>query len=269
MKNLFRFLGLACLMGYLFTGLYVAAEEKNPTTAKQPSDAPVTTPKAQVYLGLAVSSLPAALTSQLPDTLGEGRGVLVIEVSPDSPAAKAGIKAHDVLVNYDEQKLFSPEQLIKLVRGDKPGREVTISLIRKGEAESVKVKLGERTAATEPPSETAAQQKSSRFPSSWLRGSGQRGKASSEASAPSWNSFDSMTLKKLDKDRFHASIKHTDKQGKLQTHEFEGTRDEIRKKVEADEDLTPEERTHLLRSLNLGDPGIPLWIFPDESDLDF
>lgn len=31
----------------------------------------------------------------------------------------------------------------------------------------------------------------------------------------------------------------------------------------------PEERTHLLRSLNLNGPNIPVWIIPDEFDLDF
>jgi hypothetical protein len=86
---------------------------------------------------------------------------------------------------------------------------------------------------------------------------------------PEWGNFDSMTLQKLDKNRFHASIRHTDRQGKMRTHEFEGTLDEIKQKIEADDDMTPSERSHLLRSLNLHTPpAIPLNAFPDENSTD-
>ena len=43
-------------------------------------------------------------------------------VDPGSPADKAGLKSHDILVRYDNQKLFSPQQLTKLVWADQPGR---------------------------------------------------------------------------------------------------------------------------------------------------
>ena len=46
--------------------------------------------------------------------LPKGQGVLVVQVTPDTPAAKAGLRPRDILVNYDDQKLYSPEQLIKL-----------------------------------------------------------------------------------------------------------------------------------------------------------
>lgn len=247
-----------------------AQKDEGRKDIEKSSKAPASTERQTAFLGVIVDELHPAILSHLPELVSGEQGVLVRAVSADSPAVKGGIKAHDVLTTYDDQKLFSPEQVIKLVRSDKPGREVALGLIRKGHAQVVKVKLGERLAvAAEQHPEEFTQQKTSRFAVPWLHGWGQPGKSSSESGPPNWNSFDSMTLKKLDKDRFHASIKHTDKQGKLQTHEFEGTRDEIRKKIEADEDLTPDERTHLLRSLNLGGPRIPLWIFPDDPDFDF
>jgi serine protease Do len=228
--------------------------------------APAGAERHTAFLGVAIDEVHPAIASHLPDIESDEQGVLVREVSEDSPAARSGIKKHDILKTYDDQKLFSPEQLLKLVRSDKPGREVTLGLIRKGKTETVKVKLGEHTI-------TAAQQKledsAPRSLASWLRTWGQRGMPGSEAGRPNWNSFDSMTLKKLDKDRFHASIKHTDKQGKMQTHEFEGTRGEIHKKIEADSDLTPEERTHLLRSLGLEGPSIPFRFFLEEPEFDF
>ncbi|MEZ6081498.1 MAG: PDZ domain-containing protein [Pirellulaceae bacterium] len=56
------------------------------------------------------------LTSHLPEVSGEGRGVLVADVMDDSPVAKAGLRKHDVLVRYDDQDLYSPEQLVKRVQ---------------------------------------------------------------------------------------------------------------------------------------------------------
>ena len=78
-----------------------------------------------------------------------------------------------------------------------------------------------------------------------------------------------MTLKKLDDNRFHATIQNTDKSGKLHKREFEGTREQIQKQIMEDKDLTPMERAHLLRGLNMEPPGVPVWIIPDEASLDF
>jgi S1-C subfamily serine protease len=42
----------------------------------------------QATLGIGVEPLPSVLTSHLPEVIGEGRGVLVADVTDDSPAAK-------------------------------------------------------------------------------------------------------------------------------------------------------------------------------------
>ena len=60
-----------------------------------------------------------------------------------------------------------------------------------------------------------------------------------------------MTLKKLDNDKFRAEIQYLDKDQKLQKHSFEGTRDEIHKAILNEKDLKPNEREHLLRSMNM------------------
>ena len=72
--------------------------------------------KMQAYLGVGVESLPTALTSQMPSVLSEGCGVLVADVAAGSPAEKAGLKQNDILISYDDQRLYSPEQFVKLVR---------------------------------------------------------------------------------------------------------------------------------------------------------
>lgn len=270
LRGLWLIVSLVVAVG-LYGSLRLGAAQDSPgkganTSPKSAASAERHTP----LLGVMVDDLDSAIASHLPGVVPGEQGVLVREVSDGSPAAKGGIKTHDILTTYDDQKLFSPEQLFKLVRGDKPGREVTLGLIREGKPTTVKVTLAERAvAAADQRPEPSAQNNAPRLSVPWLRGRGQRGLPDSAGTRPGWKDFDSMTLKKLDKDRFHASIKHTDPQGKLQTHEFEGTRDEIHKKIEADEDLTPAERAHLLRSLDLGGPVIPFWIFPEEPVLDF
>ena len=52
----------------------------------------------EASLGIAVSSMPEVLTSHLGEVIGDGRGVLVAEVMQGSPAEKAGLKKHDILV---------------------------------------------------------------------------------------------------------------------------------------------------------------------------
>lgn len=224
-------------------------------------------PTSTAFLGIAVEDVPPSLVSHLGGLVPEGQGVLVVAVGKDSPSEKAGIHVHDVLLTYDDQKLVTAEQLIKLVRHDKPNREVKLSLVRGGKPESVMLTLGERTVTS--PLGTAVPTEPSTQRRPWFWGWLPRSNHRVERIPTEWNNFDSMTIRKLDADRYHASIKHTDKNGKMQTHEFEGTRDEIHKKIESDEDMTPQERAHLLRSLDLGIGIEPLWLVPDGYEIDF
>lgn len=226
-------------------------DKKSNDTAKQ------TTKELRpaAYLGILVEELPPAVASQLPAVVSPEQGVLVADVIPDSPAAKAGIKPHDILLSYDNQKLFAAEQLIKLVHVDKPGRKVNLELVRAGKLQSDLVTLAERHDQGHVATPPASSWRSPRFP--WAR------RSPAPVEQPGWGSFDSMTLKKLDDKRFHASIQHTDKSGKLQKHEFEGTADEIHKQIMSDKDMLPNERAHLLRGLDLETRGRSVFWIPE------
>ena len=71
------------------------------------------------------------------------RGALVGGATPgsDSPAAKAGIEAGDVIVAIDGQQVDRVAQLQRLVRSHKPGDVVTVDVMRFGSKRSFKVKL--------------------------------------------------------------------------------------------------------------------------------
>ena len=86
--------------------------------------------KDRTWLGVGVEEASEALMDQL--GLDAGVGLVVTQVSADSPAAKAGLKKNDLLVELAGQSLVHPAQLRKLVQARKPGDEVKLVLYRGG-----------------------------------------------------------------------------------------------------------------------------------------
>ncbi|MCR4439654.1 MAG: PDZ domain-containing protein [bacterium] len=72
----------------------------------------------------------------------EGKGVLVIEVVPNSPADKAGLKEDDVIVRMNGREVEDPDDLIDAVRAQKPGDKVKVEYVREGKRREVEVTLG-------------------------------------------------------------------------------------------------------------------------------
>jgi hypothetical protein len=227
---------------------------------------PSTRGGGNAYLGLIIEDLHPAMASHVPGIGSNGQGVLVQQVSPDSPAGKAGIKEHDILLTYGDQKLFNHEQLLRLVSGDQPGTEVEIRLIREGKQETLKLRLEGRPANWIAPG--FLEERPPRPPRfGWRRGQPRFGPAVNMRA--SWNHIDSISIKRLEKNRFHAALTHVNNEGKLEKHEYEGTREELRKLIDADDNLKANERYHLLRSLDIGDHPNPWLLFPDDDSSSF
>jgi serine protease Do len=74
------------------------------------------------------------------------RGVVVMDVEPDGPAAKAGLKENDVITQYDGQVVEGTVQFRRLVRETPTGRTVALVISRNGVTQNVSVELGERSA---------------------------------------------------------------------------------------------------------------------------
>ncbi len=86
-----------------------------------------------------------SLTPQLREYFGvdEEIGVLVSEVAEDSPAEKSGIKAGDVIVEVEDETIYSKSDLAEVVRDFDPGDEIKIEFVRDRDEESIRVELGE------------------------------------------------------------------------------------------------------------------------------
>jgi serine protease Do len=94
------------------------------------------------YLGVQIGSLDDKMARQfkLPDT----SGALVQDVTPDSPADKAGIKVGDVIRQLDGQKVEGSAELTASITSMNPGMTVNLEVFRDGKPMNVKVTLGER-----------------------------------------------------------------------------------------------------------------------------
>lgn len=68
-------------------------------------------------------------------------GVYVVDLVPDGPADKAGIKQGDVIVKFDGNRVTTPMEINNLQKNKKAGDQVEIEFVRKREIKSTTVSL--------------------------------------------------------------------------------------------------------------------------------
>lgn len=96
-------------------------------------------------IGVSCEPVGAAMTSQL--RLASGTGLLVVNVDPESPAGKAGIELHDILLYGDQEELTNLQTLIEAVqKAGKDSKSLSFTLLRGGKEKSIDVKPTERPA---------------------------------------------------------------------------------------------------------------------------
>lgn len=80
------------------------------------------------------------LTKQLADYFGitGGKGVLVTSVTDDGPAAKAGVRAGDVITAVDGEAIDSPGDISRVISRKKEG-DVTLTVIRNKAQQTIRV----------------------------------------------------------------------------------------------------------------------------------
>jgi len=92
------------------------------------------------YLGVVTRPTDETLRTQF--DLGEG-GVVVQHVVNDSPAAKAGLKPHDVITKVGDDAVLDQRQLGETIRSAKPGDTVKLTIIRGAQEQALEATLGE------------------------------------------------------------------------------------------------------------------------------
>jgi len=92
------------------------------------------------WLGVTVSDTPAALAAQL--GIDREDATLIASVVEGSPAAKAGLERHDLVLGAGDERI----PLAEALRASAPGDRLTLHILRAGDERTVTVTLGERPA---------------------------------------------------------------------------------------------------------------------------
>lgn len=99
------------------------------------------------FLGVSAEPVDDTLRAHL--ALPERQGLVLSAVVADSPAARAGLKPHDVLVRVGRTPLTTTEDLVKAVQETK-GEATPVTFVREGKTKVVDVTPERRTSRTEP-----------------------------------------------------------------------------------------------------------------------
>ena len=70
------------------------------------------------------------------------KGVVIKNVIDESGAKKAGLKEDDIITKFGDKEIITPDDLRNAVQSHKPGDEVSVSYLRDGKINSVKIELG-------------------------------------------------------------------------------------------------------------------------------
>ena len=98
------------------------------------------------FLGVGVQEIDTERSKAL--KLKDEYGVEVTRVEEDSPAAKAGLKVNDVVLEFNGQRVDGTEQFVRLVRETPAGRNVKLTISRGGSNQTLLATIGSRKTKT-------------------------------------------------------------------------------------------------------------------------
>src|SRR5215471_14331071 len=85
---------------------------------------------------------PLGATAQAaPQLAPAALGVRILNIVPDSPAEKAGVKPHDIVVAVNDHRIATHEQMVSMMKQISPDNEVSLKVKRGNEYKLLKAKL--------------------------------------------------------------------------------------------------------------------------------
>lgn len=93
------------------------------------------------WLGVKIQTV----TEDIAESLGlkDEHGALVLEVTKDSPADKAGVLSGDIIITFDGHDVKTMRKLPRIVADTKPGKKVPMEVLRKGAKKTLLVSIAE------------------------------------------------------------------------------------------------------------------------------
>lgn len=93
------------------------------------------------YLGVMIQNVTPALAQEF--NLKQDTGALVGDVLPNGPAAKAGLKDGDVVLQYNGQPVSNSRALQLSVAETKPDTKVPVEVLRDGQTKTLDITIGQ------------------------------------------------------------------------------------------------------------------------------
>ncbi|VEP14211.1 putative serine protease HtrA [Hyella patelloides LEGE 07179] len=98
------------------------------------------------FLGVRMTNITPELKEQLKTQynleVDADRGVLIVDVLPNSPAAKAGLKQGDIISAIEEQDVSLPKEVQKIVEKTRAGENLDLAIIRQNQTIDLGVEVG-------------------------------------------------------------------------------------------------------------------------------
>ena len=94
------------------------------------------------WLGVSIQDLPKDLADYF--GIEDRQGVLIADVVPGDPADRAGVRAKDIVLEINGEKVKDSKTLLKKVAKLEVGTTAKIKILRNGKTKVIKVKVGKR-----------------------------------------------------------------------------------------------------------------------------
>lgn len=100
------------------------------------------------YIGVAAQTAPMPRRHAIAAGIENRFGAMLSAVEPNSPAGRAGLFSHDLVVRLDGEPVTGVDDMVRLLDHNRVGQRVTIEVLRLGRLREFEVEPSERAAAT-------------------------------------------------------------------------------------------------------------------------
>ena len=94
------------------------------------------------FIGVGLTDVTPLLQRAL--NLTVGKGAMIQDVTPGSPAERAGLHPYDIIVEVEGRQVINNEELIRDISARQPGSVARLEIVRDGRSQTVQVRLVER-----------------------------------------------------------------------------------------------------------------------------
>jgi S1-C subfamily serine protease len=99
------------------------------------------------YLGAGLQPVRLGRAAEDAQPSGGGRGILVVSIDPDGPAARAGLLVGDIVTTWNAKPVERVREVMRFLSPDSVGHPVDLGLLRGGAPTALKIVIGERAVA--------------------------------------------------------------------------------------------------------------------------